>query len=508
MDAPIVPLTLGRPPFARRVICSMDALVRSHGRSAKLFVDVQQHLPGFGRDHPFAQPARDFVANADVGREVRRHRGLLAYKVDDARPLRDERRQGTTRTSHGLLRREWSLGTEGPTWCGCRRASDLQFILANAPHDRRLQNHREPGEDYYPSGSHGWQNLFVLRAMATSERLGRSRRLTLGARYAGQRNPRYRAEQPYVSTNQAPTGRIVLAGGTGFLGLSLARFLSGPDCEVVLLSRSAPPAGSPWKHASWDMQNVGEWAKHLDGATALVNIAGRTVDCIKTPEHVDEILRSRVESTELLGRALEGVRTPPSVWVQMSTAHRYGDSRERVCDEDSPFGYGLAPFVAQAWEEAHAKALLPGMRSVVLRTSFVLGRSAGALPRLAKLARIGLGGTVGSGTQGISWIHAMDLNRLFSRAITDRSMAGAYLATAPTPVSNAEFMRALRRILKVPVGLPAATWMVRIGAPLFLRTDPDLALYGRYCVSKRLREEGFEFSFPEIKRALDDLYGG
>lgn len=307
-----------------------------------------------------------------------------------------------------------------------------------------------------------------------------------------------------MSSTQPPRQRIVIAGGTGFLGRSLAQYLTDLDYEVVLLSRSAPSVYLPWTHASWDMQHVGEWKKYLDGATALVNLVGRTVDCVKTPDHCDEILRSRVESTELLGRALQAVEQPPPVWVQMSTAHRYGDPPDRICDEDSSFGYGLAPIVGQAWEDAHARSILPGMRSVVLRTSFVLGRHGGALSRLATLARFGLGGRVGSGKQGISWIHEIDMNRLFTRAITDSTMKGAYIATSPNPVSNSDFMRALRRALRVPIGIPSASWIVKTGA-VFLRTDPELALYGRYCVSRRLREEGFEFSFPDVESAFSDL---
>ena len=251
---------------------------------------------------------------------------------------------------------------------------------------------------------------------------------------------------------------------------------------------------------------MGEWCRELEGAAAIVNLAGRTVDCIKTPDHCDEILRSRVEATEVLGKAVRNIQTPPPVWVQMSTAHRYGDPPECVCDEDSAFGYGLAPFVAREWEAAYARAVLPEMRQVILRTSFVVGRDGGALSRLSKLVRWGLGGTVGSGQQGMSWIHELDMNRLFFRAITAESMQGAYIATAPQPVSNAEFMRALRKSLKMPIGLPAASWMVRIGAPLLMRTDPELALYGRYCVSRRLREEGFEFSFPDLESALQNIY--
>src|SRR5207244_12267180 len=164
------------------------------------------------------------------------------------------------------------------------------------------------------------------------------------------------------------------------------------------------------------------------------------------------------------------------VGVQMSTAPIYGDPPQVICNEDSAFGYGLAPFVARAWEDELRAGLLPTQRSVILRTSFVLGRDrgagSGALRRLRFLARLGLGGTIGSGTQGMSWIHETDLNRLFERALTDPAMTGAYIASSPNPVSNRDFMRELRRAVGMPIGLPAFSWLVRFGAPLSLRIDP------------------------------------
>lgn len=303
-----------------------------------------------------------------------------------------------------------------------------------------------------------------------------------------------------------PAGRIVIAGGTGFLGRNLARHLGSIGCEVVVLARHQPVTEHRWRYVTWDARTLGDWVRHLDGASALVNLTGRTVDCIKTPDHCDEILRSRVESTRILGRALQQANTPPPVWVQMATAHRYGDPPDDVIDEDAAFGYGLAPFVGAAWEEAFMQAVPSRTRQVIFRTSFVLGTGGGALPRLATLARWGLGGQVGHGRQGISWIHEEDMNRLFAWAIADDRVAGPYLATAPNPVSNAVFMRELRSAMRIPVGLPATTWMVRLAAPLLLGTDPELALYGRYCVSRRLREEGFEFEFPDLESALRNLY--
>jgi len=299
---------------------------------------------------------------------------------------------------------------------------------------------------------------------------------------------------------------VVIAGGTGFLGSNLARYLAHRGCDVVVLGRNRPGRESAGRWVRWDGRTLGGWVQELDGAAALVNLAGRSVDCVKSPDHCDEILRSRVESTLALGEALRRVVAPPPVWVQMSTAHIYGDPPEAVCDEFSPCGYGLAPFVGRTWEEAFDRAALPGMRRVILRTSFVLGVRGGALPRLVMLARLGLGGKVGHGRQGISWIHEEDMNRLFARAIADERMSGVYVATAPNPVSNAAFMRALRRALRVPFGLPAPGWMVRLGAPV-IGTDPELALYGRYCVSRRLQEEGFAFRFADIDSALADLFG-
>ena len=304
--------------------------------------------------------------------------------------------------------------------------------------------------------------------------------------------------------------RIVIAGGSGFLGISMASDFSRRGAEVTILSRSAPRVAGGWRHVRWDGRTLGDWKNVLDGSDALVNLSGRSVNCLKTPNHRDEILRSRVESTRILGRAVSAIDLPPPVWVQMSTAHIYGDPPQVVCNEESETGMGLAPTVGRAWESAFHDSKLTSQRGVILRTSFVVGRDrgagGGALSMLGWLARIGLGGRVGSGTQGLSWIHETDLYRLFERAITDQQMHGIYIASAPHPVSQMEFMRTLRNVLKMPVGLPAWEWMVRLAAPLILRTDPELALYGRYVVSKRLEEQGFKFEFPHLDGALRQIY--
>ncbi len=299
---------------------------------------------------------------------------------------------------------------------------------------------------------------------------------------------------------------VVIAGGTGFLGQNAGRHLESLGYRITVLSRGRTFAGSVGGCVQWDGRTLGDWVEHLRDAHAIVNLAGRSVDCIKTPDHCDEILRSRVESTRVLGHALESMGVEPDVWVQMSTAHIYGDPPNEVCDESSAFGYGLAPDVGRAWEDAFDRACPDATRRVVLRTSFVVDRRGGAMDRLGLLARLGLGGRVGSGKQGFSWLHARDMNRIIERALTESSMSGAYIASAPKPVSQAEFMRSLRQAIGMPIGLPAPAFMVRLGAPLVLRTDPELAMYGRYVVPKRLLDEGFEFEFDTIDAAFDDLF--
>ncbi|MFK7759415.1 MAG: epimerase [Phycisphaerales bacterium] len=306
---------------------------------------------------------------------------------------------------------------------------------------------------------------------------------------------------------QSSSSRVVIFGGSGFLGMSLAGYLCSRGYEVVVVSRSAPerrltPEGC--RYVYWDARTLGSWVESVDGACAVVNLAGRTVDCVKTPHNCDQILRSRVEATQVIGEAVQITSDRPRVWVQMSTAHRYGDS-ELECNELSPFGYGLAPVVGAAWEEAYEQSCPKDVRGVVLRTSFVLGKEAPAWKKLRLITKLGLGGTLSTGTQGMSWVHEDDMNQIFLSAIEDQEMDGPYIASSPAPVSNRDFMKSMRNALNMPIGLPATGWMIQIGARLILQTDPELALYGRYVVPQRLLDEGFEFKYADLDAALANL---
>jgi len=298
--------------------------------------------------------------------------------------------------------------------------------------------------------------------------------------------------------------RIILAGGSGFLGRLLSKYLTERGYEVTVLTRH-PNQGSNVKELHWDGSTLGPWAEHLDGARAVVNLAGKSVNCRYTPENRREINESRVNSVRVIGEAIRACSNPPRVLVQSASLAIYGDVGDRWCDESTSPGDGFPVETCLLWEKAFAEAPTPQTRRVIYRIGFVLGKSGGALQTLARLAKFGLGGTVGNGRQYISWIHYLDMNRLFLSAIEQEQMNGVFNATCPQPVTNAEFMRDLRRVLHRPWSPPVPTWAVHIGSRL-MGTEACLALTGRRCQPKRLQENGFTFDFPKLPEALTDIY--
>ena len=298
--------------------------------------------------------------------------------------------------------------------------------------------------------------------------------------------------------------KIVLAGGSGFLGQALLPHLLDAADEVVVLTRGKPAEKSRVRYVTWDAVNAGPWETELAGAEAIVNLVGRTVDCRKTPANKKVILESRVNSVRALAAAVQKAPAPPAVWVQAATAHIHGDTGDEILGDDAPVGTGFAPQVGRAWESALNEADLPYTRRVLLRMTFVLGRNGGPLRTLARLAKLCLGGTVGSGRQWMSWIHEDDVAAIVLRALGDPTMHGHYLVTAPEPVTNRDFMHELRTAVHRPWSPPTPAVMVRVGARL-MNTDPELALLGRRCVPSRLLGEGFHFAHPTLAESLRDL---
>lgn len=300
-------------------------------------------------------------------------------------------------------------------------------------------------------------------------------------------------------------GRVVLAGGSGFLGRSLAQPLLRGGSDVVVLTRKAGPEAGGVRFVRWDGRTLGDWGTLLDGARAVVNLTGKSVNCRYTPAARAEILSSRVDSVRVLGEAIARCTQPPGVFVQAGSLAIYGNSGERICTEDSSYGTDFSADVCKQWEAAFNALDFPRMRKVVLRIGFALQRGEGALRTLERITRLFLGGTVDGGRQFISWIHLADLERMFISALERDDLSGPFNATSPAPVTNADFMRELRRALHRPWSPPAPAPLVRLGA-WAMGTEADLALHGFRCVPTRFLEHGFAFQHSNLGETLRDLY--
>ena len=298
--------------------------------------------------------------------------------------------------------------------------------------------------------------------------------------------------------------RIVIPGGSGFLGKALAARLIERGDEVVILSRTDGQPIEGARTVVWDAATIGPWASELDGADAVVHLTGRRVDVRGTKRNIDELISSRVQPVRVVGEAIERCSKPPRVWVQSSSLAVFGEGGDTVLDEHSmPTGIGPREMVTVclAWEGAFHQASTAVDRTVLLRMGIGLGgRNDPATAKLAQLVRFGLGGRVGSGRQWVSWVGLSDLLTAMILAIDD-TMTGTYHVTSPNPVTNAEMMSTYRRLLGQRIGLPSPAWLAHIGAPL-LGSSASLALTGRRVVPTRLLEHGFTFEQPDFEPAV------
>ena len=300
---------------------------------------------------------------------------------------------------------------------------------------------------------------------------------------------------------------VVIFGANGFLGRYLCRHFARQGREVVAVGRRREGWSGDGMFLEWDGKTMGPWALALEGAGLVINLAGRSVDCRYNEANRREILESRIASTRVIGEAIACCETPPAVWMNAGSATWYRHAEDRPQDEwmGEP-GSGFSVDVAQRWEQEFFAAKSPGRtRKLALRIGMVLANETHTVfDVLAGLARRGLGGRMGSGSQRVSWIHMDDFLEIVSRLEADTLADGVYNLTAPHAPTNAEMMRRYRETAGMPIGIPVAKWMLRIGAVL-MKTETELVLKSRWADPGRLLEEGFRWRWPEIGPALFDL---
>lgn len=290
--------------------------------------------------------------------------------------------------------------------------------------------------------------------------------------------------------------KIVLAGGSGFIGKYLKTKFEQLNYNVTIISRNNG-------FVSWKDKN--KLMEALNGAEMLINLAGKSVNCRYNEKNKKEILLSRTETTKALGEATQLCVDPPKLWINAATATIYRHAEDKPMTEKAgEIGEGFSVNVAKAWEKAFFDFHLSNTRQVLLRIAIVLGKNDGVMKPLQNLVRFGLGGRQGNGNQVFSWIHIEDLFRIILFIQERNELNGMFNCASPGAVTNKTFMQKLRHRMYINIGLPSPKWLLELGA-ILIRTETELVLKSRWVLPERLLNEGYSFLFPTIDNAFTDI---
>lgn len=348
--------------------------------------------------------------------------------------------------------------------------------------------------------------------------------------------------------------RIVIVGGTGFIGQAMAKYF-GKDNHVVILSRKIVNGhnnsysnkllkaadGYNITYWRWDSQNIEKhWMNEIDGCDIVINLAGKSVNCRYNERNKQEIMNSRVQATHTIGAAIRKATVPPKLWINAASATVYRHATDHAQDEETgeisewkkdnmPYSFldrlrfrckrtkarlahgkdsaqykqldkDFSVSICKHWEQALFEECTPFTRKIALRTAITLG-AGGVMVPYFNLLKVGLGGYQGNGLQMYSWIHEEDLCRIVEWCYGQKEAEGVYNCAAPNPVTNTAFMRTLRKVTGYKFGLPAFTWMLEMGACL-IGTETELVLKSRWIMPGRLLRSGFRFNYASAEEAI------
>jgi uncharacterized protein (TIGR01777 family) len=292
------------------------------------------------------------------------------------------------------------------------------------------------------------------------------------------------------------SGKIILAGGTGFVGKYLTEQFTSLGYKVLIISRQKG-------NINW--QNQKDIIDAIDNSVMLINLAGKSVDCRYNAKNKREILKSRTETTKVLGEAILKCINPPELWINSSTATIYRHAEDRPMTESTgEIGSGFSVDVATSWEKVFFDFNLTRTRQITLRMAIVLGKNGGAMTPLINLVRFGLGGKQGNGKQMFSWIHIEDLFSIILYLQTHKELTGIFNCSSPNPITNEILMKTLRKSMNVKIGLPSPEFLLEIGA-VVINTETELILKSRWVIPQRLLNSGFNFKYPTIDTAISNI---
>jgi uncharacterized protein (TIGR01777 family) len=298
--------------------------------------------------------------------------------------------------------------------------------------------------------------------------------------------------------------KIVIAGGSGFIGQELANYFKN-KFQVIVLTRGNNKVSDGITYINWDAKSLGNWANELEGAEALINLTGKSVNCRYNEANKTEIYASRLNSTAILGEAIKQCKQKPKVWMNAASGTIYRNEYEKPNTEtDGIIGEGFSVDVCQKWEQLFYSFSFNEVRQINLRIAIVLQKDKSVMIPFKNLAKFGLGGKAGSGKQMFSWIHVDDFCSAINYFLNNTKCVGTYNLAAPNAVTNAYFMQQVREKLNVLIGINQPKWVLEIGAWL-ISTETELLLKSRWVYPERLIQEGFEFKYKRIEDAILSL---
>lgn len=310
--------------------------------------------------------------------------------------------------------------------------------------------------------------------------------------------------------------KMVIAGGSGFIGSYIADYFSKENKIIILSRKMEKPENNTYKQTGyaekkenidivfWDAKNAGEWNKHIDGADLIINLAGKSVNCRYTEKNKKEIFDSRTNSTEAIGNAIHQAAIPPKLFINAASATIYRHATDKPQDEfTGEFHNDFSVQVCKLWEKVFFEQRTPFTRKIAFRMAITLG-AGGAIKPYLNLCKFGLGGTQGNGNQMFSWVHINDICRVIEFMWHHADEEGVYNISAPNPVPNKVFMQALRKLTGNNFGIPAPTWLLKAGAWL-IGTETELILKSRWVLPAKIISKGFQFRYPYLEDALTNI---
>lgn len=296
---------------------------------------------------------------------------------------------------------------------------------------------------------------------------------------------------------------IAIAGASGYLGRVLVRHFLNRGYRVLPLTRGNVRTIEGVEAVSWNPEDAAALAGLIDGVAIVVNLCGKSVDCRYHRRNRELILSSRLVPTRTIAQAINRCPTPPRVWINAASATIY-EATNRVPQTEAAgrLGDGFSECVCREWETAFFEDEMPYTRRVALRTALALGSGPNSVyPRLRRIARFGMGGSIGNGDQMVSWIHDEDFARAVRFLIENDDLDGVFNVASPAPLPNGEFMKAIRKELSAPIGIPIPEALLNIACAV-LRTEPELVLKSRFATPERLLANRFLFRYPFIDEAI------